>query len=68
MDIGDKVQILGCTGFCTPYQTIIRAIETRYDKKTGIPYQIACTSDEAKYRLDTGECILGASMYYLNIK
>lgn len=60
--VGDLVWVDGYSGFCQGGFEKIKAIETRYNTKTGEPYKVVITKDGV-YRFDDGSCIKGATAY-----
>lgn len=66
-NIGDKVYIDGYTSFCSPSHETVKNVEYRFDAFTGKPYQLV-TTGTGSFRSDTGECVKGPTMYYMETK
>lgn len=60
--VGDYVYVDGYSSFCTGSKERIRAFETRYNSKTGEPYEVVVTTDGV-FRKDNGSSIKGATAY-----
>lgn len=60
--VGDYVFVDGASSFCTGSKEKITAFETRYDSKTGKPYEIVVTK-EFVFRKDDGSTIKGPTAY-----
>lgn len=60
--VGDYVYVDGASSFCTGGKEKIRAFKTRYNSKTGEPYEVVVTTDGV-YRKDDGAAITGATAY-----
>lgn len=60
--VGDYAYVDGGSSFCTGGYEKIKAFETRYDNKTGRPYEIVVTTD-GEFRKDDGSSIKGATAY-----
>lgn len=62
--IGDYADIDGYSGFCCGSYNRITDVITRYNEMTGKPYKVICCRDN-QYCFDDGNCIKGASAYYI---
>lgn len=60
--VGDYVYTDGTSGFCDGSKEKIKAFETRYNSKTGKPYEVVITTNGV-YRKDDGSTIKGATAY-----
>lgn len=60
--VGDYVYIDGESSFCTGGKEKIKAFRTRYNPKTGEPYEVVVTKNSV-YRKDDGSTIEGATAY-----
>lgn len=59
--VGDKVLIIGLTGFATGGEEIITNIKTKYNETSGKLYKVICCGDE-EYDIH-GNCVHGYSGY-----
>ena len=62
---GDTVTITGDSGFCCTETVVIRKTQTRYDSKTGQPYQIYTTDTGQKFDGRDGWAITPPMAYYI---
>lgn len=66
LKVGDKVLVTGDSGFCDPFNEIIKKVLTKYDENTGKPYPVYVTDSGQQFDGRHGYAITGASAYYIN--
>lgn len=62
--MGDVVKVDGYTSFCVGSSAVVSEVKTLFSPLTGKPFQLVVTP-VGTFRSDTGECVVGPSMYYM---